>query len=225
MKPNIVMIIVDGLRPKDLSLYGYHYENDKNIKKIASESIIFKNNFSAANATDVSLTAIFSGKYPQNNGLIHQVPNTEKEEIEKLSKNNFWLPLYLKNIGYNTISLTPQYMWFKKGFDYYTNKEAKGGGKYLNIPIIKRTLLKLPNWMYKIGKKLVKVRASPQFFSSRDVVNSAISKIKEIKEPYFLFMHFVDTHCPYAGVEPQKIRGENTVIKILLDIENNQQKE
>ena len=34
-KFNIVMIIVDALRPKDLSLYGYLKEVDKNIRLLA----------------------------------------------------------------------------------------------------------------------------------------------------------------------------------------------
>ena len=84
MKPNIVIIISDALRPKDLSLYGYSVENDRNIKKIASDSVVFENNFSASNASDPSLTSIFSGQYPTTNGFIHQHPFMKEEETNQV---------------------------------------------------------------------------------------------------------------------------------------------
>jgi len=83
-KPNIIILISDALRPRDLSLYGYNIETDPNIKKIASESLIFCKNFSASNASDPSVNSILTGKYPANNGIIHQHPNMKDEEIEKL---------------------------------------------------------------------------------------------------------------------------------------------
>ena len=36
-KKNIVIIIIDALRPKNLSLFGYGKETDKNIKEIAND--------------------------------------------------------------------------------------------------------------------------------------------------------------------------------------------
>lgn len=227
MKPNIVMIISDALRPKDLSLYGYNKETDPNIKKIASESIVFEKNFSASNASNPSLTSIFSGQYPTTHGFIHQHPFTKKEEIDKLRKNKFWLPIYLKKSGYATISATPLYLWFKKGFDYYMDRESKEvrGNKFLNIPIIKRILLALPGWAYSFGKKLIKVRASPHFYPSNEVIDLAISKIKETKKPFFLFMHFVDTHYPYPAIKKKKINGNTSIKKILGEIDYPLQKE
>jgi len=225
-KPNIVIIISDALRTKDLSLYGYFIETDKNIKKIASESIVFRSNFSASNASDPSLTSIFSGKYPKTSGFIHQQPFIKKEEIDQLRKNKFWLPIYLKDLGYSTISATPLYSWFKKGFDYYMERDDKKGKKrILNIPFIKKILLLLPHWAYSLGKKIVKTRASPHFYSAEKVVDLAISKINEKKEPFFLFMHFVDTHYPYPSASNSKEVGKNTINKILEEIKYPSQKE
>ncbi len=225
MKPNIVMIIIDALRPKELSLYGYSKETDKNIKKIASESFVFNQNFAASNASYNSLTAIFSGQYPTTNGFIHQMPRTEKWEIDKLRKNKFWLPIYLQKKGYATISVTPQQIWFKKGFDYYAEEKIAGKGRYLRIPFVRKILLRFPNWIYRLGKKFFKSRSSPLFNSAEKVIDLSISKIKTTKKPFFLFMHFLDTHCPYPGVETKKMKGEKTVKKILKDVESSSQRE
>jgi len=225
MKPNIVLIISDALRPKDLSLYGYKIETDKNIKKIASESIVFEKNFSTSNASDASLTSLFSGQLPKTSGFIHQHPFMRKEEVDKLRKIKFWLPIYLQKLGYNTVSATPLNLWFKKGFNYYIGeKEAKGGGKILNIPIIKRILLALPNWAYSLGKKLVKIRASPQFYSAEQIINLAITKIAESEKPFFLFMHLTDTHYPYHSAKKKNVKGKS-IKKILEEIKVASQKE
>jgi len=220
---NIIIIISDALRPRDLSLYGYDIETDNNIKKIASESLVFCKNFSASNASDPSVNAIFTGKYPINNGIIHQHPNTKEEEIEKLKKNTFWLPLYLQKRGYSTISATPLHMWFKKGFDFYKDRDPQEGTKkFLNIPSVNKFLLKLPSWAYTLGKKIVKSRASPYFYSCKEVMNLAISKIEESKKPFFLFMHMVDTHCPYPGSEHKSMQGEKKINKIIENMNNSQ---
>ncbi len=220
---NIVLIISDALRPKDLSLYGYNIETDKNIKEIASESVVFFKNFSASNASDASLTSLFSGQLPFTNGFIHQHPFMKEEEIEKLKKLKFWLPLYLQKKKYTTISATPLHLWFKKGFDYY--KERDDSKKFLNIPIIKRFLLILPKWAYSLGKKMIKARASPHFYSSEEIVNLAVEKINEAKKSFFLFMHFTDTHYPYMVSKKTEVKGEKTIGNILNEIESREQKE
>ncbi len=221
-KPNIVILISDALRPRDLSLYGYNKETDNNIKKIASESLVFCKNFATSNASDPSVNSIFTGKYPINNGIIHQHPNMKNEEIKKLKKNKFWLPLYFQKKGYFTISATPLHMWFKKGFDYYMDRDPKSRTKrFLNMQFVNKILLKLPSCVYNLGKKIVKARASPHFYSCNKVVDLAISKIEESKKPFFLFMHLVDTHCPYPGSKHKLMhREEKTIDNITSNMDN-----
>ena len=123
MKPNIIIIIVDALRPRNLSLFNYNKETDKNLKAIAKENIFFKNHFSVANSTAPSLAALFTGKYPPNNGILHQVPYTKQEEITKFEENKFWFPSYMKEKGCNTLGVDWFGMWFKKGFENYQEKK------------------------------------------------------------------------------------------------------
>lgn len=59
--PNIVLVIVDAFRPKHLSLFGYENETDKNLKKLAKESIVFRKAISTSNSTVPSLNSIFTG--------------------------------------------------------------------------------------------------------------------------------------------------------------------
>lgn len=92
---NVIIIVIDALRPKNLSLFNYDKETDKNLKKIAKEGIVFKNFFSSSNTTAPSLMSIFTGRFPDNHGIIHQFPYTTEEEIEKMYRERkFWLPFF-----------------------------------------------------------------------------------------------------------------------------------
>jgi len=228
-KKNIIIIIVDAFRPKNLSLFGYKKETDKNLKKIAKESILFRQFFSSSNATAPSLTSIFTGKYPDNHGIIHQFPYTKDEEIARLQENKFWLTSFLKERGYNTFAVDWIGLWFKQDFDYYEERKERGGNKFLNIPFIKKILLHLPSWAYTFGKKFTKARASEQFAPPDQTMELAISKIKESKEkepekPFFLFTHFWDTHFPFKTIK-YKAGEKKDIGEVLKKIKSKSQRE
>jgi arylsulfatase A-like enzyme len=121
--PNVVMVVIDALRPDHLSMFGYRKETDANLKRIARESTLFRNQFSVCNATTPALTTIFSGLLPSTHGVMHQFPYVKPEEIDKAEKIRFWLPSFLKDKGYETIALDWVGFWFEKGFDYYKESE------------------------------------------------------------------------------------------------------
>lgn len=228
-KKNIIIIIIDAFRTKNVSLYGYNKVTDKNLIKIAKDSIILKDFFSSSNATAPSLTSLFTGLYPNNHGIIHQFPYTTQEEIDKLNNVNFWLPSYLQSKGYETIAIDWIGLWFKNGFNYYDEKEEKQSAlkKFMKTPIIKKILLGLPNLVYKLGKKMVKTRASEEFTPAEDTMGLGLSKIKEAvkaKKPFFLFMHFWDTHFPFPTT-PFKGSGKKNIGEVLEKIKSKSQRE
>ncbi|MAG10919.1 hypothetical protein CMI44_01240 [Candidatus Pacearchaeota archaeon] len=226
-KKNIIILVVDAFRPKNLSMFGYRKKIDKNLKKIADKNLLFKNFFSSSNATAPSLMSIFTGRYPNHHGILHQFPYTTNKEIEKMDREmKFWLPKYLKEKGYNTIAIDWIGMWFKDGFDYYEEREETQSKlkKFMNVPVVKKFLLNLPNWAYKIGKKVVKTRASVKFSPAKDTMDLGISKIKNSKKPFFLFMHFWDTHFPFPTTKFRGSKKEN-IEEFLEKIENKSQRE
>ena len=223
---NIIIVVVDAFRPKHLSMFNYKKETDKNLKKIAEESILFRQHFSTSNSTAPALTSIFTGLYCSNHGILHQFPYTKDEEIANFYKVKFWLPNLLRDKGYYTMAVDWLGMWFKNGFDYYEEKEENESKlkKFMNIPLIKKILLRLPNWAYKLGKKIVKTRASAPFSPTEETIELAISKIKQAKNPFFLFIHLWDTHFPFPNTN-YKASGGNDIDEILKTIESPSQKE
>jgi arylsulfatase len=224
MKPNIAIIVIDALRPKNMSLFGYEKETDENLKNLAREGILFRQHISTSNSTAPSLTSLFTGKYPKNHGIIHQFPYTKEEEIEKLKKTKFWLPIFLRDKGYDTIAIDWIGLWFKRGFNYYEEKEDNPN-KFKNNPFVKKVLLKLPNWVYSLKKKIIKNKNSSLFPPVEKTIGLAIDKIKESQKPFFLFMHLWDTHFPYPTIENPSLSGEEDIDKILGNVKDNSQKE
>lgn len=223
MKPNIAIIVVDALRPKNMSLFGYEKETDKNIKKVAEEGILFREHISTSNSTAPSLTSLFTAKYPKNHGIIHQFPYTKDEEIEKLKKEKFWFPTYLQEKGYDTIAIDWIGLWFKRGFNYYEEKK-ESPKKFLGNFLIKKFLLALPSWAYNFGKKIKKKRET-QFPPVEKTIGLAIEKIKESKKPFFLFMHLWDTHFPFPTIPAPKQTGEKDIEDVLNGIKEESQRE
>ena len=191
-KKNIIIIFIDAFRVKNLSLFGYNKETDINLKKIAKENIWFKNHFSTSNSTAPALTSVLTGQYPNNHGIIHQLPYTKQEEINKIEQVKFWLPSYLKTKDYETMAIDWISLWFTKGFDFYEE-----------------------------GKK----SPSALFSSAHEMTNLAISKIKQTNKPFFLFMHFWDTHFPFPNTEYIGKGNEEDAEKTLESIKSESQKE
>ena len=223
---NIVIIIVDALRTKNMSLFGYKRETDTNMKKLSQESILFKNHFSVSNSTFPSLTSLFTGKYPANHGIVHQFPYMEKEELEKLKKNKFWFPGYLRKKGYYNIGIDWIGWWFKKDFDYYGEKAPSKYDRIKTNRIVRLVLLNLPSSIYKFGKKIAGKENQSLFSPAHKTAELAISKIKEAKKPFFLFVHFEDTHFPFPTTKIKtKIKNKEDYQKILENIKEKSQRE
>ncbi len=218
MKPNIIFIITDEVRAKNLSLYGYLHEFDPNIKKIASESVVFTQNISPSNGSWPSSTSLFTGKYPANHGIMRSMPYTTIDEINDLRKNKFWLPLNLQKIGYDTYLLSGLKAWFKKGFNYVKSAEkAKDSYRKINNNVVIRKIIKLfPDWLYMTLKNLTKRDQKLDFPKRGEMLSLAISKIKDAKKPFFIFIHFEDAHYPWATTPTPKInngKSRRSVVK------------
>jgi len=228
---NVVIIIIDALRTKNLSLFGYNKETDKNIKEIAKESVLFRNFFSVTNSTFPTITSLFAGSYPKTHGIMHQAPYASPEEYEKFlseEQPKFWLPRYLKDRGYYTIGIDWIGLWFKEGFDYYGEKKEAFYKRFTKNEKVKKILLNLPSWAYKIGKDMVKEKNEKLFPSAKQMVDLAIDKIKEaenLQKPFFLFMHFEETHFPYPNVPNPEPSGENDIKEVLEKMRTDSQRE
>lgn len=74
---NVILIILDALRPDHLSCYGYAKQTSPIIDALAKKGVLFKNAFSQASYTLPSATSIFTSVYPYS----HRVMDVLKDRV------------------------------------------------------------------------------------------------------------------------------------------------
>ena len=97
-RPNILLIILDAVRAKNLSIYGYEKNTTPNLKKLLPDCVLYRNAISSSYWTMPSIASLFTGTYPSTHNLIH--------DGDVLRPNFITLPEFLKENGYLTIGLS-----------------------------------------------------------------------------------------------------------------------
>ena len=127
---NVMIIILDALRPDYCGCYGNEMGMTPNIDAFAEEAVVFDNAIASAPYTLASTSTLFTGLLPENHG-IRRYRQFFAEELESM-------PEVFQQNGYRTITLTGHgYIsdepGFSRGFDdlfklskpeYWENKLA-----------------------------------------------------------------------------------------------------
>lgn len=194
-KPNILFIVIDALRAKNLGCYGYSKPTSPNIDKLAKEGVMFEKAFSCATTTYPSLTTIFSGKYPLSHGIIRL------EEGKKLYRSarrldeatTVFLPEILKLEDYTTMAVDWLGRWLKRGYDYYSG--ILGPKQLMLLSLIRKLTIRSfhANFMLKFQNFLQRHKINAEVVTEE--ARALIKKNREKK--FFLFVHYWDTHVPY----------------------------
>lgn len=215
---NIVLITIDALRPDYLGCYGNSLGASPNIDNLAERSILFENAYSCHFGTDPIHTTLLTGLSPWAHGVLHHGPLVKKEEMEKLSlKRDYFLSNILKAEGYQTYGVDFLGRWHKTGFDHYSNSLESKTEKLLRDSYEK---LRVYRWLpYNIFKLL------PGSLAAQDpaerIVSHAIKLIEGVgRNRFFLFLHFWDTHAPYAPPNRyvEKFRNVSTPYNKRVDV-------
>lgn len=119
-KANIILALIDDLRPDHLGCYGYSQDTSPNIDRITRESVIFTNAISQASWSWPSVASLFTSLYPSQ----HKVT---KAFGYPLNKSLTTLAEIMKREGYftgaisNNAGISKLYQ-FDQGFDSFNEK-------------------------------------------------------------------------------------------------------
>ena len=126
-RPNILIYLVDTLRPDRLGCYGYERPTSPHIDAFAEEATLFENAIGQSSWTRASMASIFTGVWPPTHGTTgwkHQLP----QEFDTLAE-------ILDGVGYQTAAfvgnpqVTVRY-GFAQGFDEYTRRVKRPSAEY-----------------------------------------------------------------------------------------------
>ncbi len=127
VKPNIILLGSDGISAKNMSIYGYSRDTTPYLKKLSSESLLMKNNFSNSGKTPGSVASLLTGKLPTKTRV--SFPPDILRSIDAYQH----LPGILKELGYKSVEIAVPYfldateMNFLYGFDRVNNKLIDNG--------------------------------------------------------------------------------------------------
>ena len=91
MKPNILFVLVDGLRADQC--YGLHKESyTPFLDSLIKNGIYFNNAFSSADGTTISLNCLFNSKFQYNTGIRAQkIILLEHNHLQNLKNSNYYI--------------------------------------------------------------------------------------------------------------------------------------
>lgn len=201
---NIVLITCDSLRYDRLSCNGYSQLTSPNIDLFSKQAHQFSHAFSNGPNTPHSFPAIFASRCSllSNRFGLFDAPNT--------------LPEVLQEHGYQTYGFNAanpyisRHFMYNRGFDVFQD--------YLNFDLSTETsnaqnsnnsddsFITIPGLdmeHYLVSEENVRAKAELESTINSDIFNH----LKPVqKKPFFLWVHYMDTHYPYL---PQREAQES----------------
>lgn len=113
---NVVIVVVDALRPDHLGSYGYGRDTSPHMDALAGEGVLFSDAKSVSSWTKPTTASILTGLYPRRHGAISEFSRL-KDDVETL-------PETLKKYGYRTFGvfsnrIAGSHAGFAQGFDRF----------------------------------------------------------------------------------------------------------
>ncbi|GAB4340084.1 MAG: sulfatase [Candidatus Abyssubacteria bacterium] len=181
-RDNVVLIIIDTIRPDRLGCYGYSLPTSPNIDRFASEGTLFTQAVTCAPVTLPSVSAILTSTYPVFN-------NVRYNGLFFLDDSALTLAEILKERGYTTaafIGAFPLDSRFKvnQGFEVY---DADFSDSVKNA---ERTWIGHEVKGFERTAAEVNERAIPWLSKNRD-------------KRFFLMVHYFDPHWPHESPSPE----------------------
>ncbi|MEA2563509.1 MAG: hypothetical protein QOH06_5013 [Acidobacteriota bacterium] len=171
--PNVLILVIDALRPDHLGCYGYELPTSPTIDALARRGVLFTNAASLSSYTRAAVPSIFTSVHPGAHGVL-----TQGKKVEMLSDEYKTLAETLKERGYVTAAFAPNPSLnhafnFDQGFDLYDDN-------------------------FQIG-----VRGAEDFETARKINERTLGWLRANREkPFFAYLHYRDVHAPYVPPPP-----------------------
>lgn len=207
--PNVIVVVIDALRPDYLSR-----ETAPTLHSLIDDGVHFERAFSTINTTEPSLASFYTGNYPRTTGLINHGANITPREQTALERVTF-LQERLQHLGYETAAIDWLGRWHERGYDYYsgeieereTSGNARDDSGFITALFERFVSACPPDVMRHVRNakhSIVPPTVEPIGWipdSAEDVLDAGLDRIDAATGPFYLFMHFWDTHAPYVVPE------------------------
>jgi arylsulfatase A-like enzyme len=196
--PSIILIIADGLRAQNMSVYGYSRKTTPHLERFARQANVYMQMHSNGTTTQPSMTTILSGRHPFSHGRL-----TRETSLYRDPRN---LLRVLRDNGYTTAAIT-------------SNKDASVYSLGFGADLSQREQINFGNltlsWFRDAGvlptsmgmrmyEKLAGIfpflgfpGSTSPYGSSDHTFNKVKKAMGTLDPPFFLLVHLHDPHDPY----------------------------
>lgn len=193
---NVIILVIDALRADRVGTYRSNRELTPTIDSLATDSAVFERAFACINTTDPSITSLHTGKYPRSTVIHHGglVTDEEKRRVESTAV----VPEILSDAGVRSVA-TGRVMgrWHPRGFDEYSWSSV--GATEMKVS---KALKNLHPQLHRVVAGCYNAVVS-QFKEESSNTDTAINEFLDATgdDPYYGFVHLMDTHAWYDADE------------------------
>jgi arylsulfatase A-like enzyme len=192
--PNVILVVLDTVRAKSLSTYGYPRATAPTLQRVASEGAVFERALAPAPWTLPSQATMFTGRQPHEHGADWSKP---------LDSRYPTLAEALRARGYatagfaaNTLNVT-RFHGLARGFIHFEDLPVSAGRLALSTSIGRLIVGQgsLRHWLnyHEVADRQPAERITTNF----------LTWMRANRErPFFAFLNYFDAHDPYLPPDP-----------------------
>ena len=181
---NLVICVLDAARADHIGCYGYPRDTTPNLDRLAKESLVFAQHFSQIPQTCPSTISLLTGQYPDTHGVLNNVQ--ERGVFQTISPATFTMEQGLQRAGFHTFLLS--------------GNPAASPGLGVGMDFMYRD--------YQHGMPLG--RGDEATTDLLWKITSLTSELKRQPSPFFVYLHLLPPHSPYAAPEEMKALFRDT---------------
>ena len=195
---NIVLITADSLRSDHCSTHHIESRQSTTPNLNSLGGTVFSNAYANGPVTAISIPSLLTGRYPLEDG--HIAMDTKPSFVDHLQDLPYSTGLLTSNVQFQRID-------YFDPFDTISTQTGIGDEGQGENP---GPVIQLAKWGLRrggtIGKLAAVARDTYHRFngpiiprdSDEELFNQASEWISTVKEPYFLWLHLMDTHYPFV---------------------------
>ncbi len=192
-QPNVLLLILDTVRSKSLSVYGYARPTTPSLERLAERGVVFDRALATAPWTLPTHATVFTGRHH------HELSVNWTKGLDETFPT---LAEVMRDRGYNTGGFVGNFYYggpqfgLDRGFVRYRHKPVTLGG------------ILASGWLGR--ELLMKTRTAAG--NHQDIVRNTAADINrefldwqsaaDPSRPFFAFLNYFDAHSPYLPPEP-----------------------
>lgn len=187
---NLIWITIDALRADHMSVYGYKKDTTPYLNKLKKEFCIFKNHYSNATCTNLSVPSFISSKYPSQLYF--------EEDRYDFSAENLTIAEILKKQGYFNICISSQHLTgirynYHQGFDIFMDREKLFIAKNSDISLL---------WHNSFIGRVIQFLIYDHDLSTLEIAKKCLETYGD--RNVFMWIYLTAPHAPYKDHNKQK---------------------